>query len=149
MVFFFTNILKDTFRYLMCFLVKWICKNNFLQCWLSWHLLHKQLCWNFSTLDCKYCEIILLEILSSPTNVVPKASRKMLLKFTPEELEKVMRLWVCLANVGHRRAKASSPFHQHFTSSFCTNILLSKNLQSQTVIREKLHKHFGTKKLHI
>jgi len=30
----------------------------------------------------------------------------------------------------------SNQFHQHFTSSFCANILLPKNIRSQTAIRE-------------
>jgi len=40
-----------------------------------------------------------------------------------------------------RRKVTYSKFHQHFTSSFCADIL-SLKLQSQTVIREKLHKAF-------
>ncbi len=33
-------------------------------------------------------------------------------------------------------------FHKHFTSSFCANILLTKNYKSLTVIKEKLRKTF-------
>jgi len=33
-----------------------------------------------------------------------------------------------------------SQFCQHFTSSFCTNILSSKNTKSNCLSREKLHK---------
>jgi len=39
-----------------------------------------------------------------------------------------------------------SQFHQYFTSSFCADILAPKKLQSQTVIREKLHKALLYKK---
>ncbi len=37
-------------------------------------------------------------------------------------------------------------FHQHFMSSFCTEIILPKKLQSQTVTREKLRKTLPYKK---
>jgi hypothetical protein len=40
----------------------------------------------------------------------------------------------------------SSQFHQNFMSSFCTDILLPKKLQSQTETREKFEKDFHTKK---
>jgi len=33
----------------------------------------------------------------------------------------------------------SCQFHQHFTSSFCADILATKKLQSQTATIEKLH----------
>jgi len=39
-----------------------------------------------------------------------------------------------------------SRFQQHFLSSFCDNILSTTKLQSQTVIREKLHKALSYKK---
>jgi len=45
----------------------------------------------------------------------------------------------------------STQFHQHFTSSFCTNILSPKNYKAKTVIKEKLHKALsyekGTRKM--
>jgi len=46
-----------------------------------------------------------------------------------------------------RPKRSCSQFHQHFTSSFCFNIILSKNLQRQTVIKEKLFKILSYKKL--
>jgi hypothetical protein len=39
----------------------------------------------------------------------------------------------------------NSQFHQHFKSSFCTDNLLQKKIQSQTVIRKNLRKALSCK----
>jgi hypothetical protein len=36
-------------------------------------------------------------------------------------------------------ASTFNQFHQHFTRTFCVDILTAKKLRSKTVIREKLH----------
>jgi len=63
-------------------------------------------------------------------------------------VEKFIRK-MCAYNVDE--IDSSSQFHQHFTSSFCANILASKKLQSQTLIREKMRKallcEIGTRKM--
>jgi len=41
-----------------------------------------------------------------------------------------------LNGLSAKAAKASSQFHHPFTSNFCSNILLAKKIQRQTVIRE-------------
>jgi hypothetical protein len=42
-----------------------------------------------------------------------------------------------------------SQFHQHFTGSFCVNILAKKKLQIQTETQEKLRKTLSYKKVQV
>ncbi len=57
----------------------------------------------------------------------------------------------CLRTAGKSPMwKAScSQYHQHFTSSFSTNILLAKNFKAKPVTREKLQKTLLYKKVNV
>jgi len=63
---------------------------------------------------------------------------------------KVSFRFVLVSNTETKFNRPSRPtsgqFHQHFKNSFCANIFATKKLQSKTVTREKLKKHFCTKK---
>jgi len=59
-------------------------------------------------------------------------------------------VWQLLVRLQHVKVMVesqSSQFHQHFTSSFCADVLTPNKLLCQTVIRQKLCKAIYMKKL--